>query len=104
MDRGHLATAYNPTNVPVVTLTAPPAPREAPRARQKPRAVSIRELRALRSPFFSALATDDLEALGGVMFQRSYPAGQIVLLEGAASSVLYVVQAGRLKLFKTSSR
>ena len=38
------------------------------------------------------------------MFQRSYPAGQIVLLEGAASSVLYVVQAGRLKLFKTSTR
>src|SRR5947209_16741776 len=38
------------------------------------------------------------------MFQRQYPAGQIVLLEGAASSVLYVVQAGRLKLFKTSSR
>jgi CRP/FNR family transcriptional regulator len=27
-----------------------------------------------------------------------------VLLEGAASSVLYVVKAGRLKLFKTSSR
>jgi len=38
------------------------------------------------------------------MFQRQYPAGQIVLLEGAASSVLYVVQAGRLKLFKTSAR
>ena len=38
------------------------------------------------------------------MFRRSYPAGQIVLLEGAASSVLYVVEAGRLKLFKTSSR
>ena len=38
------------------------------------------------------------------MFQRRYPAGQIVLLEGAASSVLYVVQAGRLKLFKTSPR
>jgi CRP/FNR family transcriptional regulator len=38
------------------------------------------------------------------MFQRRYPAGQIVLLEGAASSVLYVVQAGRLKLFKTSPK
>jgi CRP-like cAMP-binding protein len=38
------------------------------------------------------------------MFQRSYPAGQIVLLEGAASSVLYVVQDGRLKLYKTSSK
>src|SRR5205085_11813429 len=77
---------------------------ERPRPRSKPRAVSVRELRALRSPFFSALAIDDLEALGSAMFQRSYPAGQIVLLEGAASSVLYVVQAGRLKLFKTSSR
>ena len=38
------------------------------------------------------------------MFQREYPAGQIVLLEGAASSVLYVVHSGRLKLYKTSAR
>jgi len=74
------------------------------RAREKPRAVSVRELRSLRSAFFDALATDDLAALGSAMLKRSYPAGQIVLLEGAASSVLYVVQAGRLKLFKTSSR
>ena len=72
--------------------------------RQKPRAVSVKELRALHSDFFDNLATDDLEALGAVMFQRQYPAGQIVLLEGAASSVLYVVQAGRLKLYKTSPR
>jgi CRP/FNR family transcriptional regulator len=64
----------------------------------------VRELRALRSAFFAGLANDDLEALSGAMFQRSYPAGQIVLLEGAASSVLYVVQAGRLKLFKTSPK
>jgi CRP-like cAMP-binding protein len=56
------------------------------------------------SAFFAELDTLDLEALGGAMAQRSYPAGQIVLLEGAASSVLYVVQAGRLKLFKTSPR
>jgi CRP/FNR family transcriptional regulator len=72
--------------------------------RQKPRALSVRELRSLHSAFFDDLAIDDLEALGSVMFQRQYPAGQIVLLEGAASSVLYVVQAGRLKLFKTSPR
>ncbi len=85
------------------TLTRPP---EAERAgkRQKPRAVSARELRLLHSSFFDDLAVEDLEALGAAMFQRSYPAGQIVLLEGAASSVLYVVQAGRLKLFKTSPR
>lgn len=72
--------------------------------RQKPRAVSARELRALRSAFFDALSPEDLAALGAAMFQRQYPAGQIVLLEGAASSVLYVVHAGRLKLFKTSPR
>ena len=75
-----------------------------PEARQKPRAVSVRELRALRSAFFDDLAADDLAALSGAMVQRQYPAGQIVLLEGAASSVFYVVQAGRLKLFKTSPR
>jgi CRP-like cAMP-binding protein len=86
------------------TLVAPPSPRERARAREKPRGVSARELRALPSPFFAELAAPDLEALSGAMFQRDYPAGQIVLLEGAASSVLYVVQAGRLKLFKTSPK
>jgi CRP-like cAMP-binding protein len=89
------------------TPTFPDAVRgrsEARPARAKPRAVSVRELRSLQSAFFSGLANNDLEALGGAMFQRTYPAGQIVLLEGAASSVLYVVQAGRLKLFKTSPR
>jgi CRP/FNR family transcriptional regulator len=75
-----------------------------PEARQKPRAVSVRELRALHSAFFDDLAADDLAALSGAMVQRQYPAGQIVLLEGAASSVFYVVRAGRLKLFKTSAR
>ncbi|HEY0582145.1 MAG TPA: Crp/Fnr family transcriptional regulator [Chloroflexota bacterium] len=76
----------------------------APAPAQKPKAVSTGELRSLGSDFFAGLATDDLAALGAVMFQRRYHAGQIVLLEGAASSVLYVVQAGRLKLFKTSPR
>jgi CRP-like cAMP-binding protein len=75
-----------------------------PGTREKPRSVTPGELRALRSLFFDELARDDLEALSGVMVKRSYPAGQIVLLEGAASSVLYVVQAGRLKLYKTSPR
>jgi CRP/FNR family transcriptional regulator len=75
-----------------------------PEARQKPRAVSVRELHALHSAFFDDLAADDLAALSGAMVQRQYPAGQIVLLEGAASSVFYVVRAGRLKLFKTSAR
>jgi CRP/FNR family transcriptional regulator len=64
----------------------------------------VPELRALRAAFFADLGTEDLQALAGAMLQRSYPAGQIVLLEGAASSVLYVVQAGRLKLFKTSPK
>ena len=85
------------------TLVRAPAYLER-RTREKPRAVSASELRALGSGFFDALEADDLEALGAAMFQRRYPAGQIVLLEGAASSVLYVVQAGRLKLYKTSAR
>src|SRR5438105_4737272 len=97
---------YNPPTVPVTLMTPVAAPERpgAKAVREKPRAVSVRELRSLQSAFFSALATDDLAALGAAMLKRSYPAGQIVLLEGAASSVLYVVQAGRLKLFKTSPR
>lgn len=58
----------------------------------------------MRSPFFGDLADDDLAALGAAMRQVSYPAGQVVLLEGAASSVLYVLQSGRVKLYKTSPR
>lgn len=73
-------------------------------ARAKPRPVSAAELNALPSPFLRSLADADLALLGAAMLQRSYPAGQIVLLEGAASSVLYVVQAGRVKLFKTSPK
>jgi CRP/FNR family transcriptional regulator len=79
-------------------------PEQRAGTRQKPRAVSARELRALGSTFFDDLSPEDLAELGAAMFQRQYPAGQIVLLEGAASSVLYVVQAGRLKLYKTSPR
>jgi CRP-like cAMP-binding protein len=94
---------YNPSELPA-TLTVPEARHKRPGTREKPRAVSVRELRSLQSQFFAGLATDDLQALGSAMFQRSYPAGQIVLLEGAASSVLCVVQDGRLKLFKTSPR
>jgi CRP-like cAMP-binding protein len=74
------------------------------RTSQKPRPVSAAELRALPSHFFRSLADADLEQLGQAMAQRVYPAGQLVLLEGAASSVLYVVQSGRVKLFKTSTK
>src|SRR5438876_513217 len=63
-------------------MAAPEDVRERTGTREKPRAVSVRELRSLDSAFFAGLETADLAALGGVMFQRSYPAGQIVLLEG----------------------
>lgn len=86
------------------TLTRPSEERLGTRQSKKERALTVRELRSLHSAFFDELATEDLAVLGSAMIQRRYPAGQIVLLEGAASSVLYVVQAGRLKLFKTSPR
>jgi len=98
-----MLAAYNSAAVPV-TLAVPNDARKRADTREKPRAVSVAELRSLDSPFFAGLADADLAALGGAMLQRRYPAGQIVLLEGAASSVLYVVQAGRLKLFKTSPK
>ncbi len=84
--------------------TVAPARTPASAARPRPPAVTPRDLRALPSPFFSDLAEDDVRALAGAMVQRSYQAGQVVLLEGAASSVLYVVKSGRLKLFKTSPK
>ncbi len=96
-----MVSAYNSGTLPATTVARP---EQRAGTRQKPRAVSARELRALHSSFFDDLSPDDLAAIGAAMFQRQYPAGQIVLLEGAASSVLYVVQAGRLKLYKTSPR
>lgn len=45
-----------------------------------------------------------MDFVRSVVVQRSYPAGQVVLLEGAPSSVLYFIRAGRVKLYKTSSR
>lgn len=66
--------------------------------------MAARELSALPSPFFANLAERDLEALAAAMVQHAYPAGQLVLLEGAASTVLYVVETGRVKLYKTSGK
>jgi CRP/FNR family transcriptional regulator len=65
-------------------------------------APELPELRSL--PLFSGLDDEDLEFVRSVCVQRSYPAGQIVLLEGAPSSVLYSIRAGRVKLYKTSTR
>ena len=72
--------------------------------RTKPRSVTAAELRDVCSTVFTDLGDDDLGALGAAMAQKSYRAGQVVLLEGAASSVLYLVKSGRLKLFKTSAK
>ena len=94
-------------HLPIIPTTVPAtlSPSSLPaHARQKPRGVTPDELRALPSPFFGSLAATDLQALADAMVQHRYPAGQVVLLEGAASSVLYVVQEGRVKLFKTSPR
>ncbi|MBI4492975.1 MAG: Crp/Fnr family transcriptional regulator [Chloroflexi bacterium] len=67
-----------------------------------PSSPSLADLRALS--LFASLDPEDLEFVRSVVVQRSYRAGQVVLLEGAASSVLYFIRAGRVKLYKTSSR
>ena len=92
----------NPPHVVLAAPLPPLAPELQPRS--KPRPVSADNLRSVDSPFFSALSNGDLEALAPAMVQHSYPAGQVVLLEGAASSVLYLLQAGRIKLYKTSPK
>jgi CRP/FNR family transcriptional regulator, cyclic AMP receptor protein len=54
-------------------------------------------------PIFSGLAPTELEFLDRHVVQRSYSTGQLIFSEGDPCSGLFVVAAGHVRIFKTSS-
>lgn len=57
-------------------------------------------LRAI--PFFAALASDVLEELARASIHRSFGPGEVIFMEGTPSPGLLLVEAGRVKIVKTS--
>lgn len=57
----------------------------------------------LRSiPYFSGLDEATLEALARVAVRRRYDAGQMIFVEGEPCAGLFIVERGRVKIFKLS--
>ncbi len=52
-------------------------------------------------PLFSALSQEDLEAISSHAVAKNYPKGNIVINEGDHSDSLYVILAGKVKVFLT---
>ena len=52
--------------------------------------------------YFLGLGTADLESVRGRIFEKAVKRGEIILLEGETSDVLYFVVSGAVKEFKTS--
>lgn len=55
------------------------------------------------SPYFSGLGSDELEAIGRLVFEKSYGHGEIIAFEGGMAEALYFVVSGAVKVFKTSA-
>src|SRR5712692_250274 len=50
-------------------------------------------------PFFSQLSDHELEAVRSGASERPYPKNAVVLTEGEMGDSLYVIQAGKVKVF-----
>ncbi len=62
------------------------------------------ELEVLKNvPYFSGLATAELDSIKKLIFERTAERGEMVLLEGEPAEGLYFVVAGAVKVFKTSA-
>ncbi|OGO19293.1 MAG: hypothetical protein A2144_08370 [Chloroflexi bacterium RBG_16_50_9] len=57
-------------------------------------------LRAL--PYFESLSSDKIEQVAREVLELSFGRGQVLFLEGDPCRGLYVVKAGRVRVFKTS--
>lgn len=57
----------------------------------------------LRSfPYFSALGPEEIRRIAENTSQRSFAKGEVLFLEGAPNSGLYLVKSGRIRIFKSS--
>lgn len=63
--------------------------------------VSIDILKSL--PYYSGLGPTELDSIQRVMFEKSAGRGEIFLLDGEASEVLFFVISGVVKVFKASA-
>jgi CRP-like cAMP-binding protein len=54
-------------------------------------------------PHFSGLGPEAIEHVRGLTFEKSIDRGEMIMLEGEPSDALYLVVAGAIKVFKTSS-
>lgn len=54
-------------------------------------------------PFFDGLAETDLNAVAGVMLERTYPRGTVIFMEGDRGEALFVIRAGRVKISKSTA-
>lgn len=52
---------------------------------------------------FSGLSFDELNAIKSLTFEKTFPTGDIILLEGEYAEALYFVVSGAVKVFKTSA-
>ena len=55
-----------------------------------------------RAPLFSALAENEMTFIAGRAVPRNYAAGETIFTEGEPCQGLYVVETGRVKIFKLS--
>jgi CRP/FNR family transcriptional regulator len=57
----------------------------------------------LRSlPYFSALGPEEIRRIAEKTSERSLARGEVLFLEGAPNSGLYLVKSGRIRIFKSS--
>lgn len=57
----------------------------------------------LRSfPYFSALGPEEIRRIAKKTSERSFARGEVLFLEGAPNSGLYLVKSGRIRIFKSS--
>lgn len=55
------------------------------------------------STYFSGLSSEELDSVRKLIFQRTVARGEIILFEGEPAQAVYVVAAGVVKVFKTST-
>ncbi|MCL4532373.1 MAG: Crp/Fnr family transcriptional regulator [Actinobacteria bacterium] len=54
-------------------------------------------------PYFVGLTDRELSRIRPLVHDRTYPRGEMVILEGESCEAIYFVKSGRVKVFKTSS-
>ena len=55
-----------------------------------------------RIPFFQGLHKHDLGKLLGIMYAKTYPAGEVVFQEGDAGRALFIVESGEVAIVKSA--